>query len=103
MQKQIIATDKAPRAVGPYSQGAKIGDFVYTAGQLGLVPGIIDQLPLFAAQHALVAAAGRAVRSNAATVRRAARGAGRAAAVAGQRRAAAKSAGREPDDRDRHR
>lgn len=42
MQKQIVATDQAPGAVGPYSQGTKIGDFVYTAGQLGLVPGTTD-------------------------------------------------------------
>ena len=38
-EKQMIQTDKAPAAVGPYSQGIKAGDFVYTAGQLGLVPG----------------------------------------------------------------
>ena len=39
MNKQIIATDKAPAAVGPYSQGTRLGDFIFTAGQLGLVPG----------------------------------------------------------------
>lgn len=39
MNKQIIATDKAPAAVGPYSQGVRLGDFVFTAGQLGIVPG----------------------------------------------------------------
>ena len=39
MNKQIIATDKAPAAVGPYSQGVRVGDFVFTAGQLGIVPG----------------------------------------------------------------
>ena len=39
MNKQIIATDKAPAAVGPYSQGVRGGDFIFTAGQLGLVPG----------------------------------------------------------------
>ena len=39
MKKQIIATTKAPPAVGPYSQGVRAGDFVFTAGQLGLVPG----------------------------------------------------------------
>ena len=38
-EKQVIQTDEAPAAVGPYSQGIKAGDFVYTAGQLGLVPG----------------------------------------------------------------
>ncbi len=39
MDKQIVATDKAPAAVGPYSQGTRLGDFIFTAGQLGLVPG----------------------------------------------------------------
>jgi len=39
MGKQIVATEKAPAAVGPYSQAVRIGDFVYTAGQLGIVPG----------------------------------------------------------------
>jgi 2-iminobutanoate/2-iminopropanoate deaminase len=39
MDKQIIATEKAPAAVGPYSQGVQTGDFVFTAGQLGIVPG----------------------------------------------------------------
>jgi len=42
MNKQIIATDEAPAAVGPYSQGVRLGDFVFTAGQLGLVPGSKD-------------------------------------------------------------
>ncbi len=39
MQKETFATDRAPGAVGPYSQGVKAGEFVFTAGQLGLVPG----------------------------------------------------------------
>ena len=34
--KQIIATEKAPAAIGPYSQGVKIGNLVYTSGQLPL-------------------------------------------------------------------
>jgi len=38
MTKQIIATDKAPAAVGPYSQAVRVGDLIYSAGQLGLVP-----------------------------------------------------------------
>jgi 2-iminobutanoate/2-iminopropanoate deaminase len=42
MEKKIIATDKAPAAVGPYSQAARAGDFIFTAGQLGLVPGTKD-------------------------------------------------------------
>ncbi len=39
MSREIISTDKAPAAVGPYSQAVRVGDLVYTAGQLGIVPG----------------------------------------------------------------
>ena len=42
MGKEIIATEKAPGAVGPYSQAVRIGNLIYTAGQLGLVPGTKD-------------------------------------------------------------
>lgn len=38
MQRHVIATDQAPAAVGPYSQGVQCGDFVYTAGQIPLDP-----------------------------------------------------------------
>jgi 2-iminobutanoate/2-iminopropanoate deaminase len=39
MEKAIVSTEKAPAAVGPYSQAIRAGDFVYTAGQLGIIPG----------------------------------------------------------------
>ena len=41
--KEIIKTDKAPKAIGPYSVGVKTSSFIFTAGQLGIVPetGII--------------------------------------------------------------
>jgi 2-iminobutanoate/2-iminopropanoate deaminase len=39
MKRQIICTEEAPAAVGPYSQAVRAGDLVFTAGQLGLVPG----------------------------------------------------------------
>ena len=42
MHKEIVSTDQAPAAVGPYSQGVRFGDFVFTAGQLGIVPGSGD-------------------------------------------------------------
>ena len=42
MNRTIVATDKAPRAVGPYSQGVVAGDFVYTAGMLGLDPKTVE-------------------------------------------------------------
>ena len=39
MEREIIQTDKAPAAVGPYSQAVRIGHFVFTAGQVGIEPG----------------------------------------------------------------
>jgi len=36
--REVIATEKAPAAVGPYSQAIRAGDLVFTAGQLGLDP-----------------------------------------------------------------
>ena len=38
MTKEVIKTEKAPKALGPYSAGIKVGQFIYTAGQLGLDP-----------------------------------------------------------------
>ncbi|MDH5509072.1 MAG: Rid family detoxifying hydrolase [Nitrospinota bacterium] len=38
MAKRVIQTDKAPKAVGPYSQAVRYGHLVFTAGQLGLDP-----------------------------------------------------------------
>ncbi len=37
--REAISTDKAPKAIGPYSQGLKAGDFVFTAGQAGRARG----------------------------------------------------------------
>ena len=34
MKKKIINTSKAPAAIGPYSQGVRVGDLVYTSGQI---------------------------------------------------------------------
>lgn len=36
--KQVITTDGAPKAIGPYSAGIKACHFIYTAGQIGLDP-----------------------------------------------------------------
>jgi 2-iminobutanoate/2-iminopropanoate deaminase len=36
--KQVIHTDLAPKAIGPYSQGVRTADLVFTAGQIGLDP-----------------------------------------------------------------
>lgn len=38
MDKEVIHTDGAPRAVGPYSQAVRAGGFIFTAGQLALDP-----------------------------------------------------------------
>ncbi len=35
---KIIHTEKAPAAVGPYSQAIGIGQLVFTSGQIGLIP-----------------------------------------------------------------
>ena len=38
MKKEVIFTDKAPKAIGPYSQAIKIGDFLFTSGQIPIDP-----------------------------------------------------------------
>ena len=38
MSKRIIQTELAPAAIGPYSQAIRIGDFLYTSGQIALDP-----------------------------------------------------------------
>ena len=38
----IIATDKAPKAIGPYSQAVMVGNVIYTAGQIALDPGTMQ-------------------------------------------------------------
>jgi 2-iminobutanoate/2-iminopropanoate deaminase len=38
MSKEAIATDKAPAAIGPYSQAIRVGDLIFTAGQVGVDP-----------------------------------------------------------------
>ncbi|MFO0554953.1 MAG: RidA family protein [Polyangiaceae bacterium] len=37
--KEIVSTERAPRAIGPYSQATKVGGFIFTSGQIGLDPG----------------------------------------------------------------
>ncbi|MEK7310701.1 MAG: RidA family protein [Chloroflexota bacterium] len=38
MSRDVIHTDSAPKAIGPYSQAIRVGDFVFTAGQIALDP-----------------------------------------------------------------
>ncbi|HYP01944.1 MAG TPA: RidA family protein [Pyrinomonadaceae bacterium] len=36
--REIVATEAAPQAIGPYSQAISIGDFVFTSGQIPIDP-----------------------------------------------------------------
>ena len=38
-ERQIVSTEKAPAAIGPYSQAVIHGNLVWTAGQIALAPG----------------------------------------------------------------
>ncbi|HJV65886.1 MAG TPA: RidA family protein [Geomonas sp.] len=38
MKKEIIATEQAPKAIGPYSQGVKAGGFLFLSGAIALDP-----------------------------------------------------------------
>jgi len=42
MSRQIIHTDRAPAAIGPYSQGVKSGQMVFLSGQIPLDPATGD-------------------------------------------------------------
>ena len=36
--KKVIVTDKAPGAIGPYSQAIQVGDFLFVSGQIPIDP-----------------------------------------------------------------
>jgi len=38
MSREIVQTDMAPKAIGPYAQAIKANGFVYTAGQIPIDP-----------------------------------------------------------------
>ena len=40
--KKIVTTEKAPKAIGPYSQAIRIEHLVFTAGQIGLNPETME-------------------------------------------------------------
>ena len=42
MSRSIIHTDKAPAAIGPYSQAVRAGSTVYLSGQIPLAPGATE-------------------------------------------------------------
>jgi len=64
--KQVIATTKAPAAIGPYSQAILVGDMLFASGQLGIDPatgefpeGVTAQTEqVFRNIHAILAEAG---------------------------------------------
>ena len=37
-EKQIISTEGAPKAIGPYSAGVRVGEMLFVAGQIGIDP-----------------------------------------------------------------
>ena len=38
MTRSVVSTDGAPAAIGPYAQGVRVGNLLFTAGQCGLDP-----------------------------------------------------------------
>ena len=40
--KKIVSTEKAPKAIGPYSQAIRTENLVFTAGQIGLNPATME-------------------------------------------------------------
>jgi enamine deaminase RidA (YjgF/YER057c/UK114 family) len=53
MNKEIVATENAPGAIGPYSQAVKVGDFVFCSGQIPIDPQTGNLFPktLASRQH----------------------------------------------------
>ena len=51
--KQCVMTDKAPAAVGPYSQAVWAGDFLYCSGQIPLDPATGDLVGATAREQAI--------------------------------------------------
>lgn len=69
---EAVHTDRAPAALGPYSQAVRSGDTLYVSGQIGIDPatgqvvagGIREQtIRLFANIEAILAAGGSSLRS----------------------------------------
>ena len=44
MEKKIISTDKAPKAIGPYSQAVEVGEFLFLSGQIPIDPSTGDMV-----------------------------------------------------------
>ena len=50
MSKQVIHTDKAPAAIGPYSQAVRTGNLVFLSGQIPINPETMEMEHDFAVQ-----------------------------------------------------
>ena len=44
MKKNVIVTDRAPKAIGTYSQGVRTGDLVFISGQIPLDPRTMEMV-----------------------------------------------------------
>lgn len=44
MKKDIVYSETAPKAIGPYSQGVRVGQTVYLSGQLPMDPEIMEMV-----------------------------------------------------------
>jgi reactive intermediate/imine deaminase len=42
MSRETVQTGQAPKAIGPYSQGVRVGDTIYLSGQIPLVPHTME-------------------------------------------------------------
>jgi 2-iminobutanoate/2-iminopropanoate deaminase len=45
MSKTAVSTDGAPKAIGPYSQAVRAGDFLFLSGQVALDPASMQIVP----------------------------------------------------------
>jgi 2-iminobutanoate/2-iminopropanoate deaminase len=45
MKRDVVHTDKAPKAIGPYSQAIRTDSMVFAAGQTGIDPATGDLIP----------------------------------------------------------
>jgi 2-iminobutanoate/2-iminopropanoate deaminase len=45
MKREIVHTEKAPKAIGPYSQAIRTDSMIYAAGQTGIDPATGDLIP----------------------------------------------------------
>ena len=69
MKKEIISTDKAPAAIGPYVQATKLGEMLFTSGVIpvnpatGEIPSTIEEQArqAFSSLKALVEASGSSI------------------------------------------